>query len=200
MKIIAITGGPCAGKTSVMDVLRAHLERAGVSAVFVPEAATDLITSGVAPWTCASTLDFQARVIALQLKREAAARAQAVATGAAAVICDRGICDSHAYLHDDEFRTALTANGITQEQAFARYDAVFHLESVAKDDPGAYTQANNSARFENAEEAAAVNERVIEAWSSHPAFRIIGNHPSFDEKAQELCEELARLVATDKTV
>ena len=31
MRTIAITGGPCAGKTSAMDVQRARLERSGVS-------------------------------------------------------------------------------------------------------------------------------------------------------------------------
>ena len=76
-KVIAITGGPCAGKTSAMSVLRERLECAGVNAAFIAEAATDLIQGGIAPWTCASMLEFQTRVMALQLERENAAIAKA---------------------------------------------------------------------------------------------------------------------------
>ena len=77
MRTVVITGGPCAGKTTALGALRALSERAGVPAIFVPEAATDLIIGGVAPWTCASMLEFQTRVMALQLEREAEAAAQA---------------------------------------------------------------------------------------------------------------------------
>ena len=191
MKFIAITGGPCAGKTSVMEVLRVRFERAGVRATFVPEAATDLINAGVSPRTCASMLDFQTRVIALQLKRESAARRARDASETELVICDRGLCDSHAYLSDAEFACALAANGLTPEQALARYDAVFHLDSIAVDDPGAYTQENNGARFESAGEAVLANERVSRAWEDHPAFQTIRNYPAFEEKAEALWQAIA---------
>lgn len=194
MKVIAITGGPCAGKTSVMGVLRERLARLGVRAAFVPEAATDLIKAGVAPWTCPSMLEFQTRVMALQLERESAALGQAAADGIEVVVCDRGICDSHAYLSDDDYAVALEANGIDHAQALARYDAVFHLVSIAKDNPEAYTKANNSARFEDAEDAVLADGRVMESWLGHPAFRVIGNRPGFDEKAGALFEALVHVL------
>ena len=194
MKVIAISGGPCAGKTSAVDVLRERLEDVGVSAVFVPEAATDLIQSGIAPWTCSSMLEFQTRVIALQLEREAEAFEQAAADKADIVICDRGICDSHAYLTDEEYARALEANDIDSAAALSRYDAVFHLESIAKGNPEKYTQANNSARFESAEEAAIVDDRGIEAWSEHPRLRIVKNRDSFDEKVGDLFESMHAMV------
>ena len=186
MVVIAITGGPCAGKTSAMGVLREQLERIGVSASFIQEAATDLIQSGVAPWTCTSMLEFQTQVMALQLKRENAAFAMAVDSGIEVVVCDRGLCDSHAYLSDGEYATALAANGIDHASALARYDAIFHLESIAKSNPEAYTKANNSARFEDAAGAARADERIKSAWSGHPVFRIIESRISFDEKTDEL--------------
>ena len=196
MKVIAITGGPCAGKTSAMDVLRAQLERAKTPAVFVPEAATDLIQAGIAPWTCPSTLDFQTRVIALQLEREAVALEDARARNAL-VICDRGVCDSHAYLTDEEFAHALAANGMTHAQALARYDAVFHLESIATTNPAAYTAENNSARFENADEAAFADRRGKSAWANHPAFHVLGNFATFEEKAEALWHAIARFIDAD---
>ena len=191
--IVAITGGPCAGKTSSMEALRAHLEACGIQAVFVPEAATDLILEGVAPWTCESMLEFQTAVIARQLVRESEAITEARRRGADFVVCDRGICDSRAYLSREDYACALAVNGISEEEALARYDVVFHLDSIAKDFPNAYTQGNNAARFENAEEAVLADGRTRRAWEKHTRLRIIGNHASFDEKACALCRAVEHL-------
>ena len=194
MKVIAITGGPCAGKTSAMGVLRERLDQLEIPALFIPEAATELILAGIAPWTCSSMLEFQTHVIARQLERETDVFEEARSANVAAVICDRGICDSHAYLSDDEYLRALDANGIDHEQALARYDAVFHLDSIAKDRPEEYTRDNNGARFENSEEAALVNERVVSAWAGHPSFHAIGNRTYFSEKADALLEGIIRCI------
>ena len=194
MKVIAITGGPCAGKTSAMRALHERFDQLGISAVFVAEAATDLIDDGIAPWTCKSMFEFQKHVMALQLERESAALEQARSENSEAVICDRGLCDSHAYLTDDEYARVLAANRLDNTAALARYDAVFHLESVAKSDPDAYTTANNEARSESAEEAARIDDRIIDAWSGHPAFRTIGNRAQFAEKAADLCEAIEQVL------
>ena len=170
-----------------MDALQARFQSEGRRAVFVPEAATDLILSGIAPWTCSSMLEFQTQVIALQLKREAKAFGQAEELGAGTmVVCDRGICDSHAYLSSGDYRCALQANGLDEKAALARYDAVFHLESVAKANPAAYTRANNGARFENAAEAIDADNRGIAAWAAHPHVHLIPNEEMFEQKAQNL--------------
>ena len=49
---IVITGGPCAGKTTAMTWIQKEFEKKGYRVLFVPETATELITGGVAPWTC----------------------------------------------------------------------------------------------------------------------------------------------------
>lgn len=196
MKTIVITGGPCAGKTSALSGVRERLEQAGFAAIVVPEAATDLILSGAAPWTCASVLDFQTRVIALQLEREAEARRLASDLERQGrkviVVCDRGVCDSHAYLSAGEFSRALVDNGLDETSALARYDAVFHLESVAKGDPDAYTHVNNDARFEDVAEAVEADDRGMRAWEAHPRMHVIGNFLSFQEKADALCAAIGK--------
>lgn len=205
MRTVVITGGPCAGKTTALGALRALSERAGVPAIFVPEAATDLIIGGVAPWTCASMLEFQTRVMALQLEREAEAMSQAEAAAQAErranpdvlVVCDRGICDSHAYLDDDDYARALTANGLAEGDALARYDAVFHLETIAKTSPEAYTKANNRARFENASEAAAVDDRGVAAWAAHPNFHVIPGYADFERKTAALVDAMREFAGID---
>ena len=176
-----------------MEVLRARLAAADVAAVFVPEAATDRILSGVAPWTCSSMLEFQTRVMALQIEREEQAETAALKLEPAAVIvCDRGICDSRAYLSADEYNRALAANGLEQSAALARYAAIFHLESIAKSNPAAYTRNNNDARFEDAEEAALADDRVIEAWAAHPHVTFIASETDFADKAERLTQAILR--------
>ncbi|MBQ9001870.1 MAG: ATP-binding protein [Eggerthellaceae bacterium] len=186
VKVIAITGGPCAGKTSVMGVVRDELVHKGASVRLVPEAATDLIMEGIAPWTCPSMLDFQTQVIRLQLEREA----DALNSGAAIVVCDRGVCDSRAYLAGEEYSRALSANRLAAREALVRYDAVFHLESIALADPAAYTRANNTARFESVAEAVAADRRTLDAWSAHPNRHIVGNASSLAAKASALIAAL----------
>ena len=194
VKRLVITGGPCAGKTTALAWLQERFAREGVAAVFVPEAATDLIMRNIAPWTCESMRAFQTQVIALQLEQEAATIDEISPLGPdALIIFDRGICDSHAYLSDEDFARALAENGLNERDALARYDAVFHLESVAKIDPRAYTKANNPARFETAEEAAAVDTRVLSAWAAHPHVSVIGSCSSFEGKFELLVREIERI-------
>lgn len=56
---IVITGGPCAGKTTAMSWIQSNFTKMGYTVLFVPETATELITGGVAPWTCGTNVDYQ---------------------------------------------------------------------------------------------------------------------------------------------
>ena len=63
MKItkIVITGGPCAGKTTAMSWIQNAFTQKGYMVLFVDETATELISGGVAPWTCRTNEDYQRR-------------------------------------------------------------------------------------------------------------------------------------------
>ena len=115
----------------------------------------------------------------------AAARAGELRPGAI-VLCDRGVCDSRAYLTAAEYGSALASNGLDERSALARYAAVFHLRTVALADPGSYRRDNNTARLEDADEASLADARTLAAWSAHPNLRVIGNEPDFGEKARNL--------------
>ena len=56
---IVITGGPCAGKTTGMSWIQNAFTERGYIVLFVPETATELISGGVAPWTCSSNEAYQ---------------------------------------------------------------------------------------------------------------------------------------------
>ena len=81
---IVITGGPCAGKSTAMSRIQDEFTRMGYTVLFVPETATELITGGVAPWTCGTNAEFQQCLLKLQLEKEAVfeTAAQTMGTGA----------------------------------------------------------------------------------------------------------------------
>ena len=54
---IVITGGPCAGKSTAMSWIQNAFTQLGYTVLFVPETATELITGGVAPWTCGTNAE-----------------------------------------------------------------------------------------------------------------------------------------------
>ena len=67
---IVLTGGPCAGKSTAMSRIQEEFGELGYTVLFVPETATELITGGVAPWTCCTVAEYQICLLKLQLKKE----------------------------------------------------------------------------------------------------------------------------------
>ena len=179
-----------------MNILRERLAQADVPAIFVAEAGTDLILAGKTPDALGSMAAFQTQVAALQVEREANAKEQALRMEADAavspanaevlIICDRGICDGAAYVNPEEYLQVLSDNKLDASTVMDRYDAVFCLESTAKLAADAYTTANNTARSETPEEAAALDDRTYRAWEQHPHFYFIHNEENFDKKVNML--------------
>lgn len=67
---IIITGGPCAGKSTAMSWIQNAFTQMEYQVLFVPETATELITGGVAPWTCGCNFDYQICQMKLQMEKK----------------------------------------------------------------------------------------------------------------------------------
>ncbi|MCR5322664.1 MAG: AAA family ATPase [Lachnospiraceae bacterium] len=189
---IVITGGPCAGKTTALSWLQNSFTTLGYKVLFVPETATELISGGVAPWTCGTNLDFQKCQMKLQLEKEKLFE-QAAATmpdDKILIVCDRGAMDNKAYMNDEEFNDVLSAVGSNLTELRDGYDAVFHLVTAAKGAEQFYTTANNKARTEDLAAAIDLDNKVISAWTGHPHFRVIDNSTDFEEKLKRLMSEI----------
>ena len=189
---IVITGGPCGGKSTAMSWIQNHYTKLGYRVLFVPETATELITGGVAPWTCGSNVEYQKCQMQLQLAKEKVF-AQGAATMDAEkilIVCDRGALDNKAYMSDLEFKQVLDAMGCNEVELRDNYDAVFHLVTAAKGAEQFYTTANNAARTETVEQAAALDDKLIAAWTGHPHLRVIDNATSFEDKLKRLMAEI----------
>lgn len=193
IKKIVITGGPCAGKTTAMEYIQTYFTKKDYAVIFVPEVATELILSGIAPWTCKSNLEYQMCQMKLQLAKEEIFMqgVDALKAEKIIVVCDRGLLDNRAYMNDEEFQKIQDALDINEEKMLSAYDAVFHLETVAKDNVEAYTLENNGARTETVEEAIALDNKIASSWSNHPNLVVISSHEEVESKLQHIVGEIA---------
>ena len=153
---IVITGGPCAGKSTAMSRIQEEFEQMNYTVLFVPETATELITGGVAPWTCGTNAQYQTCQLKLQLEKEKIFEqaARTMNSDKILIVCDRGTLDNKAYMTPDEFETAALSVGSNEVELRDNYDAVFHLVTAAKGAEEFYTTDNNSARTEDIKTAA----------------------------------------------
>lgn len=195
MKIakIVITGGPCAGKSTAMSWIQNAFSKMGYAVLFVPETATELITGGVAPWTCGTNADYQKCQLKLQIEKEKIFEqaARTMTAEKVLIVCDRGTLDNKAYMSEVEFAEAMSFINSNEVELRDNYDAVFHLVTAAKGAEEFYTTANNSARTETVAEATELDNRLISAWTGHPHLRVIDNSSSFEDKMKKLIAEIS---------
>lgn len=189
---IVITGGPCAGKTTALSWIANNLPQKGYTVLFVPETATELIGGGLTPWGCGTNLDYQRCQMELQLTKERLFErgARTMPVDKVLIVCDRGTMDNKGYMTDEEFSQLCREMDTNVPELRDRYDAVFHLVTAAKGAIEAYSLANNAARYETPEQAAALDDRIIAAWTGHPHLRIIANGTSFENKLEHLLKEI----------
>lgn len=190
---IVITGGPCAGKSTAMSRIQRYFTEIGYTVLFVSETATELITGGVAPWSCGSNTDYQTCQLRLQLEKEKVFEqaAQTMDNQKVLIVCDRGALDNKAYMEAAEFAQVLRTLQTNEIDLRDNYDAVFHLVTAAKGAAEFYTTANNAARTETPEEAAALDDKLIAAWTGHPHLRVIDNSNDFEKKITRLLCEIS---------
>lgn len=172
IKKIAIVGGPCGGKTTLLEKLAKH-PRLQNRFLVVPEAASLLLPGFLAvksetvardhPWQ----KHLQRSIIAAQLGLEATFAAHAAKNDISMLVCDRGLLDADVYTSDG-LEILEKEFGISLQKATDNYTGVIHLESLAVAAPHLYGKANNHTRYETIEEAREVESRTLAAWADHP--------------------------------
>lgn len=172
LRRIVLTGGPGAGKTAVLELVRKSVCE---HVVVLPEAASIVFGGGFprtqsAPVRCAS----QRAIFFVQRELEAAAEG----ANPAIVLCDRGTVDGAAYWPGPG--TLWSSLGTTRLEQLARYDAVIHLRTPAAGH--GYDRAN-PLRLETPEDAARIDERIALEWDGHPRVFVVQADDEFVVKA-----------------
>lgn len=173
---IVITGGPGAGKTAALEVLRREV---CAHVVILPEAASILWRGGFPRKDAASARRAAQRaIVRLQIELQ---RTAIEGANPALVICDRGTLDGLAYWpgapadYFDELDTTL-------ERELARYHTVIHLRSPSRSDG----YVSTPLRPETAEEAHLLDERLLSAWGDHPRRIVVESNSNFLHKLQRV--------------
>lgn len=204
---IAVSGGPCAGKSTLMARAAQYLADRGIKVLVVPEAPTLLIaTMGISPADPAvGLMGFQESVLDMQNANERVvmdAAQKYAEVQPVVILCDRGRLDAMAYVGQESMVRLLANRGETLVQARDDYDAVLYMVSAAIGAEEAYTLANNAARMETVEEAREKDAKTLAAWVGHPHLSIVDNSTGFDEKVSRalavICDLLGIPVSRER--
>lgn len=187
LPLIAITGGPCSGKTTAIDRLKNEL---GDKIRIVPEAARFLIEEmGLRPdpTDIISWSRFQEKLYVTQRILEETALDEAHSCGQKAVIADRGTLDTLAYLDGDveEFERM---SGARVMHELVRYRRVIVLSPAPK-----AIYAQDAARRETYEQACELGDRIRIAWARHPDM-CVTHLDGWEHKLAEIREHVLRAI------
>jgi predicted ATPase len=183
-RLIVVTGGPGAGKTALLELLRPTL---APHVGLLPEAAGILFGGGF-PRSREPPVRRAAQRAIFHVQRELETLG-VEQDGRSVIVCDRGTLDGLAYWPGDPAEL-LSAVGTSREGEMARYHAVLHLRVPHRD---AYNH-NNPLRLESHDEAAAIDERIAVAWRGHPRLYVVNGASDFMDKMRRALEVLRTLM------
>lgn len=206
---IALTGGPCAGKSSCLTSIINAGKKEGFDVYAGPETATLLMNCGIrVPETVEGLHVFQVQIFQTQLRMEDALTAIVADTGRPSIIIfDRGIMDGRAYIPDDVWHKVLRAwdseRSIEEieEELLGRYDAVIHMVTAADGAPRYYKYGftfddlgKPVGRQETPEEAVKLDARMWEVWEGHKRHMRIANPAGgFRDKLRNVAKSVITL-------
>jgi len=179
-KRIVLTGGPGAGKTALLEMIRQSF----CSHVKVLPEAAGVVFGGGFPREDDPGCRRAAQRAIFHVQRELEAAGDS--HNPAIVLCDRGTVDGLAYWPGtaEEFWSSL---GTSLDGELGRYAAVIHLRTPAQEHGYNY---QNPLRIESAAAAADIDARIVGAWERHPRRFIVGSSADFLDKAARALELL----------
>lgn len=201
---IALTGGPCAGKTTALAKIVETYSDLGYLVYALPEVPTIFANASInfATPDRQYFYNIEKAVLKFQLQMEDTFLALAQsASKPVIIISDRGTMDISAYMDPAIWQAMLDELGLSEVKLRdARYDAVIHMVTAAIGAEQFYTTENNSARYESVEEARAVDGRILKAWTGHPQLQIVENNVDFGVKIAQVLSAIHRTAGIDDSL
>ena len=203
---VVITGGSCAGKTKSLPMLASALRSRDIKVITMPEVPTMIIRGAhpnigdVARANSDEYCRFQREVFIVHrfLRQRAREYAKGFGGDLVVILFDRGELDGLAYHAHDCFEQLAIESGTTLSDVRDGYDAVLHMVTTANGAEDFYNHYNNSARWDNAEEARLFDTKVYQAWSGHPHHVVIDNTTDWQGKLNRLIDATLAAIGRDQ--
>ncbi|HSL26065.1 MAG TPA: AAA family ATPase [Acidimicrobiia bacterium] len=172
-RFVAVTGGPGAGKTAVLELaVRSFCRHVAV----LPEAASIVFRGGFPRHNSGPGRRAAQRAI-YRVQREVE-RLVMEERQVAVALCDRGTVDGLAYWPDPP-QTFWSDVGSDLPAELGRYTAVIHLGTPTVDQ--GYT--GDPIRVESAMQAKELDQRILTSWADHPQRMLVPASADFAAKA-----------------
>ncbi|MCF0111476.1 MAG: AAA family ATPase [Erysipelotrichaceae bacterium] len=200
---IVVTGGPCAGKSTLMSRAVEIFSERGYRVLIIHETATELITGGITPLPDnIGMYGFQKYVNKMMIEKEEIYNraAEELKDENILILLDRALLDNKGYVSEKEWEEITSGMGLNDEEIVRRYDMVLHLVTAANGAEEAYTLQNNAARYETVDDAIRVDNMIQKSWSIHPNRVIIGNETDFEEKVRRAVQAIFSFLGKEKPV
>ncbi len=185
-RLVVVTGGPGAGKTALLQMVRRHFCR---HVAVLPEAAS-IVYGGGFPRRAGEAARRAAQRSIFHVQRQLE-RMTLEEGEALTILCDRGTIDGLACWQGpaEAFWRDL---GSTRSEELARYNAVIHMHPP-RDDEG--YDHSNPLRIESAEDAQLLDARIAEAWSGHPRRLFVEHSSDFRSKVSRALDVIEQLLS-----
>lgn len=193
IKKIVLTGGPCAGKTTILSKIEQNLCEMGYKVFIVRESATELINGGITPHkNGVGMLNFQKLILEYQYQKEEIYNnaLNFINDKDIVIIYDRALLDNKAYIGDLDFNELLYelsikfGKRIDESSILNRYDMVIHLVTSAG--KKGYSLENNNARYEKEDDAILLDKRILSSWMMHDNLQVVDSYDNFDDKINKV--------------
>ena len=198
---IALTGGPCAGKTTALAQIIEHFSDLGYLVYALPETPTLFSNASINFGTPDRQYfyNIEKAVMKYQLQMEDTFLELAhTAPHPVLIISDRGTMDISNYIERTMWQALLDELGLSEiKLRDARYDAVIHMVTAAQGAEEFYTLENNASRHETVEEARDLDARILKAWTGHPHLHIVENNVDFQEKIRHVLHAIHETLGDD---
>jgi hypothetical protein len=197
---VAVTGGPAAGKSTALPLVKRLIEAAGFHCMITTEVATRLLEScgGYDPaWAGQPEhIEMQCAFLDAQIfEEEVMAQMAKLRHGPTILIFDRGAVDGIAFCSDEQWAAVLKHGRTSVPALLQRYDLVVDMQTVAAFGDGSKYEwgpecISNKARFHNPAEARESALEITAAYAEHPHYCAVAASNDFCAKVDSLFDSI----------
>ena len=191
IKVLCVTGGPCAGKTTLLEKLKKELNCHNLKVLFIPESGTSLMVGGIKPFEDnVGLFNFQLLNLQNQLEKERMFKkaAEYMDCENVLIICDRSSAEQQIFIDKEDFNLIMQMLNVTEEELINSYDKIVHLVTAAIGAEYAYGIMSNENRIHNLEEAKKQDIQALNIWEQHKNVSVIDNSTDFITKVNKATE------------